>query len=122
MLEVWPDAPAPYWLVPQERQCGVTNSYRNPAQLSAGPVLVVGVRGVVPSDGHLADPLSRSGPLSRRPGPSRVNPGTVAPYRCQVKHARSDPGGAATSGLDADVLDVMLRAIAEFAERHLPPT
>ncbi|MCC7327085.1 MAG: type III pantothenate kinase [Burkholderiales bacterium] len=35
MLEVWPDAPAPYWLVPQHVQCGVTNSYRNPAQLGS---------------------------------------------------------------------------------------
>src|SRR5690242_7614052 len=35
MLEVWPDAPAPYWLVPQESQCGVINSYRNPAQLGS---------------------------------------------------------------------------------------
>ncbi len=35
VLEVWPDAPAPYWLVPQETQCGVHNSYRNPAQLGS---------------------------------------------------------------------------------------
>ena len=35
MLEVWPDAPAPYWLVPQHVQCGVTNSYLNPAQLGS---------------------------------------------------------------------------------------
>jgi type III pantothenate kinase len=35
LLEVWPDAPAPYWLVPQEAQCGVVNSYRNPAQLGS---------------------------------------------------------------------------------------
>jgi type III pantothenate kinase len=35
VLEVWPDAPAPYWLVPQAEQCGVKNSYRNPAQLGA---------------------------------------------------------------------------------------
>ncbi len=35
ILEVWPDAPAPFWLVPQQRQCGVTNSYRNPAQLGS---------------------------------------------------------------------------------------
>ena len=31
-LETWPDAPAPHWLVPKIEQCGVTNSYRNPAQ------------------------------------------------------------------------------------------
>ena len=35
MLEVWPDAPVPYWLLPQHVQCGVTNSYRNPAQLGS---------------------------------------------------------------------------------------
>jgi type III pantothenate kinase len=35
ILEVWPDAPTPYWLVPQESQCGITNSYRNPAQLGS---------------------------------------------------------------------------------------
>jgi len=35
VLEVWPDAPAPYWLVPQDEQCGVRNSYRNPAQLGS---------------------------------------------------------------------------------------
>ena len=35
VLEVWADAPAPYWLVPQAEQCGVVNSYRNPAQLGS---------------------------------------------------------------------------------------
>ena len=35
VLEVWPDAPAPYWLVPATEQCGVRNSYRNPAQLGS---------------------------------------------------------------------------------------
>lgn len=35
MLEVWPDAPPPYWLVPQDAQCGVVNRYRNPAQLGS---------------------------------------------------------------------------------------
>jgi type III pantothenate kinase len=35
MIEVWPDAPAPYWLVPQDAQCGVVNSYRNPQQLGS---------------------------------------------------------------------------------------
>ena len=34
-LEAWPDAPAPHWLVPQDAQCGVVNSYRNPAQLGS---------------------------------------------------------------------------------------
>ena len=35
VLETWPDAPPPYWLVPQDEQCGVRNSYRNPAQLGS---------------------------------------------------------------------------------------
>ncbi|MCC7039798.1 MAG: type III pantothenate kinase [Burkholderiales bacterium] len=35
MLETWSDAPAPYWLVPQDAQCGVTNRYRDPAQLGS---------------------------------------------------------------------------------------
>jgi type III pantothenate kinase len=35
VLEVWPSAPAPHWLVPQDEQCGVKNSYRNPAQLGS---------------------------------------------------------------------------------------
>ena len=35
VLEVWPDAPSPHWLVPQDEQCGVRNSYRNPAQLGS---------------------------------------------------------------------------------------
>jgi len=35
VLEVWPDAPPPYWLIPQAEQCGVINDYRNPAQLGS---------------------------------------------------------------------------------------
>ena len=35
VIEVWPDAPAPYWLIPLEEQCGVINRYRNPAQLGS---------------------------------------------------------------------------------------
>ncbi len=35
VLEVWSDAPAPYWLIPQAEQCGVINHYRNPAQLGS---------------------------------------------------------------------------------------
>ena len=35
VLEVWPDAPPPHWLIPQEEQCGVVNRYRNPAQLGS---------------------------------------------------------------------------------------
>ena len=35
LLETWPDAPAPHWLIPQAEQCGVINRYRNPAQLGS---------------------------------------------------------------------------------------
>ncbi|MEO8848746.1 MAG: type III pantothenate kinase [Casimicrobiaceae bacterium] len=35
LLETWPDAPRPHWLIPAEAQCGVRNSYRNPAQLGS---------------------------------------------------------------------------------------
>ena len=35
LLEIWPDAPPPYWVVPQDQQCGVRNGYRNPAQLGS---------------------------------------------------------------------------------------
>jgi type III pantothenate kinase len=35
VIEVWPDAPAPYWLIPLASQCGVVNRYRNPAQLGS---------------------------------------------------------------------------------------
>src|SRR5436190_1441897 len=35
VLELWPDAPVPYWLTPQLEQCGVYNGYLNPAQLGS---------------------------------------------------------------------------------------
>ena len=35
LLEVWPNAPPPYWVVPKDEQCGVQNGYRNPAQLGS---------------------------------------------------------------------------------------
>jgi type III pantothenate kinase len=35
VLETWPDAPPPHWLIPQDEQCGVVNRYRNPAQLGS---------------------------------------------------------------------------------------
>ena len=35
VIEVWPDAPAPHWVIPQERACGIVNRYRNPAQLGS---------------------------------------------------------------------------------------
>ena len=45
-LEVWPDAPAPLWLVSQAEQCGVKNGYRNPAQLGSDRwAAMIGARG-----------------------------------------------------------------------------
>jgi type III pantothenate kinase len=35
LLEVWPDAPPPHWVIPQEAQFGIVNRYRNPAQLGS---------------------------------------------------------------------------------------
>src|SRR5439155_7317957 len=35
VLEVWPDAPSPQWVIPQAQACGVVNFYRNPAQLGS---------------------------------------------------------------------------------------
>ncbi len=35
LLEIWPSAPPPYWVIPSEEQCGVKNGYRNPAQLGS---------------------------------------------------------------------------------------
>ena len=47
-LEVWPDAPAPQWLVSQAEQCGVRNGYRNPAQLGSDRwAAMIGARGLV---------------------------------------------------------------------------
>ncbi len=53
VLEVWSDAPAPQWLIPQAEQCGVVNRYRNPAQLGSDRwAALIGARemlGKVPS-------------------------------------------------------------------------
>ena len=35
LLEIWPGAPPPHWIIPRAEQCGVTNGYRNPAQLGS---------------------------------------------------------------------------------------
>lgn len=35
VLEIWPDAPPPHWVIPKEEECGVVNRYRNPAQLGS---------------------------------------------------------------------------------------
>jgi len=48
VLEVWPGAPAPLWLVAQPEQCGVKNGYRNPAQLGSDRwAAMIGARGLV---------------------------------------------------------------------------
>lgn len=48
VLEVWPEAPAPVWLVAQPEQCGVKNGYRNPAQLGSDRwAAMIGARGLV---------------------------------------------------------------------------
>lgn len=47
LLEVWRDAPAPFWLVPKAEQCGVKNGYRNPAQLGSDRwAAMIGARAV----------------------------------------------------------------------------
>jgi type III pantothenate kinase len=47
-LEVWPDAPAPQWLVSQAEQCGVKSGYRNPAQLGSDRwAAMIGARALV---------------------------------------------------------------------------
>ena len=35
VLEIWPEAPSPQWVIPQAQACGVVNFYRNPAQLGS---------------------------------------------------------------------------------------
>ena len=35
VIEIWPDAPTPHWVIPQAEQCGIVNRYRNPAQLGS---------------------------------------------------------------------------------------
>jgi type III pantothenate kinase len=35
VLEVWPDAPPPHWVIPQEQAYDIVNRYRNPAQLGS---------------------------------------------------------------------------------------
>lgn len=48
VLETWPDAPAPHWLIPQDEQCGVVNRYRNPAQLGSDRwAALIGARQIV---------------------------------------------------------------------------
>ena len=50
LLEIWPDAPAPYWVIPRDEQCGVKNGYRNPAQLGADRwAALIGARALHPA-------------------------------------------------------------------------
>jgi len=48
VLEIWPAAPAPLWVVSQAEQCGVKNGYRNPAQLGSDRwAAMIGARALV---------------------------------------------------------------------------
>jgi type III pantothenate kinase len=48
VLEVWPDAPPPTWVIPQEEACGVVNRYRNPAQLGSDRwAAIIGARALL---------------------------------------------------------------------------
>jgi type III pantothenate kinase len=50
MIEVWPDAPAAHWIIPQAEQCGVVNRYRNPAQLGSDRwAALIGARNLLPA-------------------------------------------------------------------------
>jgi type III pantothenate kinase len=49
LLEIWPDAPPPYWVIPKDEQCGVRNGYRNPAQLGSDRwAAMIGARALHP--------------------------------------------------------------------------
>jgi len=55
LLEIWPDAPQPYWVIPQDTQCGVKNGYRNPAQLGSDRwAALIGARELHPARPVLA--------------------------------------------------------------------
>lgn len=55
LLEIWPDAPPAYWVIPKEEQCGVKNSYRNPAQLGSDRwAALIGARVLHPGRAVLA--------------------------------------------------------------------
>ena len=50
LLEIWPDAPPPCWMVPKDEQCGVRNGYRNPAQLGSDRwAAMIGARALHPA-------------------------------------------------------------------------
>jgi type III pantothenate kinase len=47
-LEIWPDAPEPDWIVSRAEQCGVRNSYLNPAALGVDRwAAMIGARAVL---------------------------------------------------------------------------
>ena len=47
-LEIWPDAPAPYWVTSLPEQCGVHNGYLNPAQLGSDRwAAMIGARAMI---------------------------------------------------------------------------
>jgi len=49
VLEVWPDAPPPHWVIPQAEACGIVNRYRNPAQLGSDRwAALIGARALLP--------------------------------------------------------------------------
>ena len=50
LLEIWHDAPSPCWVIPKDQQCGVTNGYRNPAQLGSDRwAAMIGARALHPA-------------------------------------------------------------------------
>ncbi len=50
VLEIWPDAKPAYWITSQEQQCGITNGYRNPAQLGTDRwAAMIGAHALLPA-------------------------------------------------------------------------
>jgi type III pantothenate kinase len=55
LIEIWPDAPAPYWVISKAEQCGVKNGYRNPEQLGSDRwAAMIGARSLVDGQPVLA--------------------------------------------------------------------
>ena len=49
VLEIWPDGRPAFWLAAQEQQCGISNGYRNPAQLGTDRwAAMIGARTLLP--------------------------------------------------------------------------
>ena len=54
VLEIWPDVRPAFWFAAQEQQCGVTNGYRNPAQLGTDRwAAMIGARALLPDQAVL---------------------------------------------------------------------